>query len=107
MNAHELIMVIQNEKANPLVKEFQTEYLNDRSLDSKSMITFLFEKNYDGLFNLAHQWIGNAEPYGFQELSKIAKQIESFKEEPDQNHLYLHKLINLAQYYLELKKDYV
>lgn len=107
MNAHDLKIVIQKELANPLVKDFQTEYLNARSLDSKSMIRFLFEKNYEGLFNLAHQWIGNAEPYGFHELSKIAKKIESYKEEPDQNHLYLHQLINLAQYYLELKKDYL
>lgn len=60
----------------PGFEKFQTEFLKSRREELVGLYTAVKEQNFMILTNQSHKWRGFSAPYGFQELSRLADELE-------------------------------
>ena len=62
--------------ADPEIKEFIPEYLENRKRDADNILAKLKESNFADIKALGHKMRGSGKLYGFAEISRIGEAIE-------------------------------
>lgn len=99
------IEIVKHEKPLDALVSFQGEFLNDRLDELKLMNNSLENSNFQDIRDLAHKWKGFCEPYGFNALANLSKDLEVSVD--TKNVQEVTQIIGEINKYLEAKKEYI
>lgn len=63
------------DKCVPELKKYQAEFLQDRKEELAKIVLFLKDHEYLKVRKMIHKWEGICEPYGFQRLAILGKEL--------------------------------
>ena len=69
---------IESEKVSKGLEEYVDEFIEDRTLELKSLRIFLEEGDLEAIREITHRWKGFCAPYGFNFLEKMSLEIEQY-----------------------------
>lgn len=87
------------------LESFYEEFLTSRKKELNELQSALNEKNYTFIAEVAHRWKGFCEPYGFGQLAKIARDIETYAKDNQADNC--QQLLKQAEDYLNYKSTVV
>lgn len=63
------------DKCVPELKKYQAEFLQDRKEELAQIVLYLRDREYLKARKMIHKWEGICEPYGFQKLAILGKEL--------------------------------
>lgn len=88
------------------LEDLVPEMLEEVSEGVKTMDQAVESSDLDTLAKASHKIVGSAGGYGFDELAKIAKEIETLSKSGDKNSVVNH-LAQFKAYYADMEVKYV
>lgn len=68
--------IIKQEKPVNGLEPYMKEFANDRLSDLKEISSLINDNDLENIAKIAHKWKGFCEPYGFNHLAYLAKNLE-------------------------------
>ncbi len=97
-----LIENIRNEKPQPGLEPFMSEFIKDRLQELVVLKSAVNSKDYCVIKEISHKWKGFCSPYGFIGLEKLSINLE--RSALESNLSDCEELIINIEKYLEIKK---
>jgi len=97
--------IAKKEKPIDALKGFTGEFMGDRLEELKELDSYQKSGSFDEIRALAHKWKGFSEPYGFQTLAALSKDLEVALDANDVDKST--QLIEEIKKYLLAKKAYI
>ncbi len=95
--------IVNNEKCDPVLINFQQEFYRDRVEDYSKLLKCYEAGDLIGVKSIVHNWKGYCKPYGFDHLGLLSLRIEEVIIENKNDDLV--QLLADVNVYLEIKKE--
>lgn len=97
--------VIHKERPVKMLKQYETEFLEDRKTEMQTLKEFLTQSNLNAIKQIAHKWRGFSQPFGFNFLSESSIKLEEICEKKDIEECW--NIYAKIQNYLEIKETII
>lgn len=93
--------IVKNEKPVSGLEKYTLEFTKDRLQDFEHLNQYILQKDFKSISKVAHQWKGYSEPYGFNYLAELAKELELSCS--SENTSKTQELLGVVSLYLNMK----